>query len=147
MQLLDIQHVAIKTEDLDATNHFYGDLLGMTLTPRPPMDFPGSWFTIGSTMIHVMAGDAATGEDGSFVPGSAAVDHIALGARGFDAFKDKFVRENVAWRQFGLPEASLWQLFVKDPSGIIVELNFDSREEPAGSKGYDGTNRYEPGRF
>lgn len=137
MELLDIQHVAIRTDDLEATNRFYTGLLGMTFADRPPFSFPGSWLQMGKTMIHVMAGDAAVDDAGEFHRGSAAVDHLAFGAQGFDAFKAKFEAEGVDWRENDIPSAGLWQLFVRDPSGILVELNFTVADEPQGSKGVE----------
>ena len=140
MELLDIQHVAIRTNDVEATNHFYTDLLGMTFAERPPMNFPGSWLQMSSTMIHVVGGDAARDADGTIPSGSAAVDHLAMAARGFDAYKAKFDDAGVEWKENALTGAGLWQLFVRDPSGILVELNFNVEDEPPGSKGVQNDN-------
>lgn len=147
MQLVDIQHVAIKTQDLEATNAFYTEVLGMTLAHRPEFDFPGSWLNIGSTMFHVMAGYAGLDKDGKSPNGGASVDHIALEASGFDSFKQNFETRGIDWRQFDIPDAGLWQLFLHDPNGILIELNFTTAKEPDGSAGPDGTNRYIPGQF
>lgn len=135
MQLLDIQHVAIRTADLDATNDFYTNVLGMTLADRPDFNFPGSWLQMGDTMIHVLAGDAGLDDDGGFTPGSNAVDHLALGAVGFDGFKKNFVDRGLTWRENAIPSFGLWQLFVKDPNGITIELNFSESQEPEGAEG------------
>jgi catechol 2,3-dioxygenase-like lactoylglutathione lyase family enzyme len=147
MRLTDIQHIAIKTKDLEATNRFYTEILGMTLAKRPNFDFPGSWLQMGNTMIHTMAGHAGQEKAGQPGRGSAAVDHIALGAVGFDDFRKKFVDNDLEWRQFSIPTFGLWQLFVKDPSGIVIELNFSVPNEPAGSKGPDHGNMYDPNAF
>jgi hypothetical protein len=40
-----------------------------------------------------------------------------------------------------------WQLFIKDPSGIVIELQFVVANEPPGSKGPDGTRPYMFGMF
>lgn len=138
MELQDIQHVAIRTDDLEATNTFYTEVLGMTLADRPPFDFPGSWLAMGETMIHIMAGDAALDRDGNFTPGSAAVDHLALGARGFDAYKESFEKSGRPWKENDIPTFGLWQLFIKDPNGVVIELNFNRDSEPEGSKGPAG---------
>lgn len=135
MHVSDIQHVAIRTNDLDATNAFYTDVLGMTLASRPDFNFPGSWLQMGETMIHVLAGDAGLDENGEFKPGSNAVDHLAFDAHGFDDYRKLFRERGLDWRENGIAEFGLWQLFVKDPSGIIIELNFAADKEPAGSKG------------
>ena len=147
MRIVDINHVAIKTLDLDATNAFYTDVLGMKKAYRPDFDFPGSWLQMGGTMIHVMAGHAAVDKNGKFSRGGAAVDHISIMAEGFDSFRDNFKKRGMDWREFGIPEAGIWQLFVKDPNGILIELNFETKKEPQGSRGYDAARKYEPGQY
>lgn len=140
MELLDVQHIAIRTKDVEATNRFYTEVLGMTYADRPPMNFPGSWLQMGATQIHVVGGDAARDEDGSIPHGSAAVDHLAIAARGFDAYRAKFEEAGIEWKENALTGAGLWQLFVQDPSGILVELNFTVANEPEGSKGVQNDN-------
>lgn len=147
MQLHDIHHVAIKTQDLEGTDKFYADVLGMEKVFRPDFDFPGSWFNIGQTMVHILAGSAGFDQDGKRPWGGASVDHIALFANGFDEFKSKIEEEGLAWRQFSIPEVGLWQLFMHDPNGVLIELNFKVDEEPAGSSGPDDTHPYLPGKF
>ncbi len=140
MELLDVQHIAIRTEDVEATNRFYTEVLGMTFADRPPMNFPGSWLQMGKTQIHVVGGDAARDSDGTIPHGSAAVDHLAIAARGFDEYRAKFEEAGVQWKENALTGAGLWQLFVQDPSGILVELNFTVADEPPGSKGVQNDN-------
>jgi catechol 2,3-dioxygenase-like lactoylglutathione lyase family enzyme len=147
MRLHDIHHIAIKTLDLEKTNQFYTEVLGMSLAHRPPFDFPGSWLNIGSTMVHLMAGKAAYDKNGRFLPGSAAVDHISINAEGYDAFRERFREHGLDWREFDIPSAGIRQLFVKDPNGVLIELTFAVANEAAGGKGYDETRRYDPGQF
>jgi catechol 2,3-dioxygenase-like lactoylglutathione lyase family enzyme len=135
MELLDIQHVAIRTDDLEATNDFYTGVLGMTIADRPNFAFPGSWLQMGETMIHVLAGKAGMDDDGGFTPGSSAVDHLALGAKGFDGFKKNIIDREMPWRENDIPEFGLWQLFIKDPNGITIELNFSTAAEPQDAAG------------
>ena len=47
MQVTGLFHVAIKTNDLDATVKFYTDVLGMKLVHRPDFGFPGAWIARG----------------------------------------------------------------------------------------------------
>jgi catechol 2,3-dioxygenase-like lactoylglutathione lyase family enzyme len=147
MRLVDINHVAIRTLDLDKTNTFYTEVLGMGLAKRPPFEFPGSWLSIGQTMIHVLAGDAAYDTDGKFRPAGGCIDHISISAEGYDDFTKRFDTHKVAWREFAVPNADICQLFVRDPNGILIELNFTaSREGRAGQKA-GGEREYMPGKF
>ena len=49
MEVTGLFHVAIKTNDLDATVKFYTDVLGMKLVHRPDFGFPGAWIAAGDS--------------------------------------------------------------------------------------------------
>ena len=147
MPATELHHLAIKTGDVDASVEFYNEVIGSHSVKRPNFNFPGAWLQFGETMIHLYGGDAAKNVEGSHDHGSAAIDHIALSAHGFDEMRGICEARDLDWRQFDIPSFNLWQLFVHDPSGVLVELNFDTAKEPQGSKGPDETRRYEPGKF
>ena len=148
MGLLDLHHVAIKSKDLKATEKFYTKVLGMKKVARPEFKFPGIWLTMGETMFHIYGGDAAKTYAGNYKYNQEAspVDHIALRAKGFDKMKDVIKKHRCNWRQFDIPDFKLWQLFVLDPSGVIIELNYDVTKEPRGSKGPSRQKLFEAGQ-
>jgi len=146
MPIKDIIHVAIKTLDLEATNSFYTDLLGAKFAPRPPMDIDGSWLDFNGTQIHVLAGEKAFAED-DFRFGTGTVDHIAVLATGYDDFRRAAIDYGCEYRENDIPANGLWQLFVVDPNGIIIELNFAAGDEPAGAEGPNPENQYNFRRF
>lgn len=147
MPLVDIHHVALKCRPgkLEATEKFYADFLGMTYAPRPDLGFPGAWLDIGDTMFHLVEKEDPEELDPWYrrTESGSAVDHIAVKAHGFDEMKAKAVAAGIDWRQMSIPDAGLWQLFLLDPNGVIIELNFPIAEEPAGSVG-PGTDRLYP---
>ena len=147
MPAIDLHHLAIKTDDVDATVEFWNSVLGSHSVDRPDFNFPGAWLQFGETMIHLYGGDAAQNKAGGHDRGSAAIDHVALSARGFDEMRQMLRDKELRWRQMDIPSFKLWQLFVHDPNGVLVELNFDVTQEPAGSSGPDETNVYDPGNF
>jgi len=150
MPVQDIIHVAVKTLDLDASNDFYTKVLGMSIAPRPELGIPGTWLDFNGTQVHIFAGEAAYDADGQFTPGNGAIDHLAVSAQDFDTMKQTVIDYGSDYRENDLPDAKLWQLFVKDPSGILFELNFPTDDEPDGAKGPDGPDsphRYIPGKF
>ena len=135
MPLSDLHHVALKTHDLPASEQFYVEVLGMEKVKRPDFDFPGAWLQMGQTMFHLMAGYAALGADAETYYGSGAVDHLAIKAQGFDAMREKFETSGVKYRENNIADFGIWQLFLNDPDGVIIELNFQCTDEPAGSRG------------
>lgn len=147
MPVEDIIHVNIKTLDLEATDRFYTEVLGMTFADRPDLGVPGSWYDFGKTQVHVLAGDAALDADGGFTSGGGAIDHVALSAHGYDGMREVLRKHKCYFCENDLPDANLWQLFVKDPNGVTWELNFPISEEPEGAEGPDHNNLYVPGKF
>lgn len=131
MQVTGLFHVAIKTPDLDATVKFYTEVLGMELAPRPNFGFPGAWigYPGGPPIIHIYAGHAAAGPDGKVPAGTAALDHVSLTVTGWDECLARVQKGGYDWRAAIVPGTSLWQIFVHDPSGVMLELTFDGAVE------------------
>lgn len=126
-------HVAIKTTDLTATLKFYETVLGLVQVARPDFGFPGAWLASsslnGGTIIHIYAGGPALNSTGSPALGSAAIDHLSLACSGFHDFRKRFQSAHLPWREYLVPGTSLWQLFVYDPSAVMLELTFEGRAE------------------
>jgi len=126
-------HIAVKTDNLAATNRFYVDIIGLREFPRPDFGYPGSWLGCtqpgGIAIIHVYAGGPALGPEGKAPAGSAAIDHISLSCSGFRSYVSRFKVAGLDWREFIVPGTSLWQLFVYDPSGVQLELTFEAGTE------------------
>jgi catechol 2,3-dioxygenase-like lactoylglutathione lyase family enzyme len=128
-----LYHVAIKTSDLGATRKFWTDIIGLREIPRPNFGYPGAWLGCpqpgGLGIIHVYAGGPALGPEGKPPTGTAAIDHISLSCSGYRSYVTRFKAAGLDWREFIVPGSSLWQLFVYDPSGVQLELTFESAIE------------------
>ena len=143
---LTLNHFSIRTTDLDATRVFYESVLGLTVGPRPPFPFPGIWLYSGDTslwanaMVHVIGIDKNDPEglkrylgdrDVASLQGSGAVDHIALFADGLEAMLAHLKKLGVVCRERTVPQIGLHQLFLDDPSGVVIELNYPAQEKAA----------------
>lgn len=133
-----LYHVAIKTSDLAATRKFWTRIIGLREMARPDFGYPGAWLGCpqpgGLGIIHVYAGGPALGPEGKAPAGTAAIDHLSLSCSGYRSYVSRFRDAGLDWREFIVPGTSLWQLFVYDPSGVQLELTFESgiegSEEP-----------------
>ncbi len=127
-------HVLVKTNDFEKTIRFYRKVLGLREAPRPAMGNKGAWLAvstpIGEQIIHVWAEGAGMGPTGVSPYGTGTIDHVSLVAVGHEAFRRRFKRHGLPWREFMIPGTTLWQLFVYDPSGVQIELTFDADGEP-----------------
>ena len=132
MPLTKIEHYLVLTDDIDATRDFYVEALGMQVGFRPPLGFPGHWVYIGDTpVIHIAewatytARAQARGVDVTTrASGTGPVDHIAFGAQDYDEVLARLQRLNVPVRVNDNPGNIVRQLFVFDPNGVKIEINF-----------------------
>jgi catechol 2,3-dioxygenase-like lactoylglutathione lyase family enzyme len=143
---LSLNHYSIRTADLDACKRFYVDALGLQVGPRPDFPFPGLWLYAGDTtqfsnaVVHIIGIDRnAPGGLQQYLgdrteeslKGSGAVDHVAFFATGLAATLARLQTKGVPCRERTVPTLGLHQLFVDDPNGVVVELNFPASENAA----------------
>lgn len=150
MPVTGLFHIAIKTNDLDATVRFYTEVIGLTAVKRPDFGYPGAWLACpqpgGDAAIHIYAGGPALGEDGRAPSGTAAIDHVSLAAIGYHDFIARFREHRLDWREFKVPGTDLWQLFVYDPSGVQLELTFNGAMEEGPEPDMSDGRRYLAGK-
>ena len=134
MPLQRMEHFLVISEDIDATRDFYCDVLGMTVGFRPDLAFPGYWLYVGDTgCVHVAEWESYriwTERVGipisARAPGTGPVDHIAFNATDYEAMRGKIDGCALPYSQNLLDEIGLRQIFIKDPNGVTIELNFRS---------------------
>jgi hypothetical protein len=60
--------------------------------------------------------------------GSGVVDHVAFRATGLLDMIANFKKKGVDFKERRVNDQGLYQLFVLDPNGVKVELNFEAAE-------------------
>lgn len=143
---LSLNHFSIRTTDLAATRRFYETVLGLTVGPRPDFPFPGLWMYRGdhgdyaNAVVHIIGIDANDpnglkqylgDRDVASLRGSGAVDHVAFFATGLAAMLQHLRTLGIAVRERTVPSIGLHQLFLDDPSGVVIELNYPAAEHAA----------------
>ncbi|MFC5520755.1 VOC family protein [Polaromonas jejuensis] len=142
MPINKLAHFSVRTTQLDASKHFYTDVLGFKAGFRPPFNFPGVWLYRGGDeadfgVVHLIGidkddpcglkdylGDKAE----ESLHGSAAVDHLAFLASDLADMHERLRKAGYPYRERTVPSIGLHQVFVEDPSGITIELNFAADE-------------------
>lgn len=142
---ISLNHYSIRTVDLEACERFYCGVLGLQKGPRPPFPFPGLWLygedagDYANAMVHVIGIDRDDpagleqylgGRDEGALAGSGAVDHVAFFVTGLAHMLERLKAGGIACRERTVPLLGLHQVFVDDPNGIVVELNFPAAERP-----------------
>jgi catechol 2,3-dioxygenase-like lactoylglutathione lyase family enzyme len=132
MPLTELNHYFVRANDVEKTRDFYCRILELEEMPRPDFPFPGYWLgRDGKIWVHMgqhgvpnaelyyrgTPKDAATANSG-------VVDHIAFVATDPDTFRTRFDEMKCDYWSRSLPQFELFQMFVRDPDGLTIELNF-----------------------
>jgi catechol 2,3-dioxygenase-like lactoylglutathione lyase family enzyme len=136
MPLTELNHYFVRANDLERSRRFYCEVLGFEQLPRPDFPFPGYWLGVGGK-VQVHMGPHGIPNAGLYYLGSTpqssthdagVVDHIAFSATDPDALAARFEAMGIQSRKRFLPEIGLFQMFVEDPDGLTIELNFHGIE-------------------
>jgi catechol 2,3-dioxygenase-like lactoylglutathione lyase family enzyme len=138
MPLSHIEHILVVADDIDATRDWYARVLGMQSGPHPDFGFPVHWMYIdGVDIVHIGPSAKQAGEiqkkylgrtSQQSEAGTGALDHIAFRAIGLRAMLEHLRAERVPFTQRRANGQALFQLFLYDPNGIKIELNYDASE-------------------
>jgi catechol 2,3-dioxygenase-like lactoylglutathione lyase family enzyme len=134
MPLEKLEHYTIRSLDMEATRDFYRDICGLKVGPRPPLEFAGWWLYCGKIpVVHLVPLDnpiAIRGEvnvpsvSNGANPGTGAVDHVAFGATDVQGMKRHLEKKGVQYKERIQAGGFLHQIFLNDPNGVTVELNY-----------------------
>jgi len=126
-----LDHFNIRTRKLAETVRFYEDVLGLEKGDRPNFAFPGAWmYSEGKAVVHLV--DISPTQEAQKAD-SGVVHHVAFVSRGFDAMKARLQSKKMPFDARQVPGGDLWQIFVNDPNGVMIELNYEAAKEQAGS--------------
>lgn len=138
MPLSHIEHYLIAADDMEGTRDWYCAVLGMQEGWHPDFGFPVYWLYLnGRDMVHIGPSAKHAGEiqkaylgraSQDAGEGTGAIDHIAFRATGLEETMAHLRRRGVSFDERRANGQALYQLFLYDPNGIKVELNFDAAE-------------------
>ena len=115
MPVLELNHYFIRARNLEASRRFYCEALGFEVMPRPEFGYAGYW--LGTTAASARSN-------------SGVIDHIAFLAADPEAFWLRLDALAVQARGRHFPALPLYQIFVSDPDGLAIELNFPGVTTP-----------------
>jgi len=128
MRVTGLDHRGIRTADLEASRHFYEDLLGLEQGHRPgALVTKGYWLYAGDVpIIHLIEES-----DGSIGSGKTRreelVDaggqtHVALTVENGRTVVERLIGAGVPYWDRLFRNPVMYQVFVEDPNGLLIEL-------------------------
>lgn len=127
MNVLRIDHVNIggSAELVGACRDFYVGVLGLREGERPPFQSRGWWlYAADAPIVHLSVRDHGLGAQ---PPGP--LDHFALQCTGLEEMKQRLDARGVRFTMEQVPDRNQTQVFLTDPAGIALELNFGHCDE------------------
>ncbi len=122
--ILSINHIQLVAEKdlLLKLRDFYCDVVGLTEGFRPAFERFGFWLYIGDKdVVHLITPKEGDGRS----PQKSSFDHIAFKTGDYQGVLKKLNTLNISFEEKPIPGMAAHQIFLKDPAGNRVELNFD----------------------
>lgn len=122
--LLDkLDHVNIRTANLDKMVEWYIDILGMASGKRPPFPFPGAWMYSGEkASVHLIGADETPEHE------TLQIEHFAFSATGLSGFLEKLEQRGVEYELGRVPEFEILQVNIFDYDGNHIHIDFIGSE-------------------
>lgn len=132
-QSVRIDHINIRTDELDRACAFYQRLLQLERTAPPGLD-PEYYAWLrngdGQPIIHI-ASPAEEGTNVDPAQGTGSLHHVAFACSDYAIWRERMDAMDLEVEVNDFPAARLRQLFVLDPDGIRLEFNFHDMPEAA----------------
>lgn len=113
-----LHHASLVVADTNKSLKFYRDILGLPLTDRPDLGFPGAWLQLGAQQIHLLElenPDPTTGR-----PEHGGRDrHTALSVPDLAPVKEVLDKNGI---NYTLSKSGRQALFCRDPDGNALEI-------------------------
>lgn len=118
-----IHHVSLQVTDIEKAKHFYGEVLGFEESPdRPDFGFPGAWYQIGRTQVHLIVHT-----EGRTLRGTTEIDsrdgHLAIRVNDIEAFINRMNQHGVEMLNKPDNKTEWHQVYISDPDGNLIEFN------------------------
>jgi len=122
MQIAKLDHVNVRTQQLDTMVSWYTNVLGLKSGERPPFSIGGAWLYAGDTVVvHLVHTETHAGA------GSEAdlkLEHFAFTATGRHAFEKRLDQMNEHYKCTEVSNTNQMQYNVWDPDGNHIHIDF-----------------------
>ena len=122
MKLSRLDHVNLRTTQLERMTGWYESVLGLRVGPRPNFPFGGAWLYLDDiAIVHIIVieDEQAIGSEASL-----KLEHFALRATGMIEFEEKLKARNERYRRNDIVDFGIAQFNIWDPDGNHIHVDF-----------------------
>ncbi|MBY6035109.1 VOC family protein [Fictibacillus nanhaiensis] len=118
-----IHHVSLLVTDLEKSSDFYEGILGFKQNKkRPQFDFPGVWYDIGNTQLHLIVHPK-----GKARRNTTDIDsrdgHFAVRVEDMKELLKTLDHHGITYVNKPVNKTDWHQVFISDPDGNLIEFN------------------------
>jgi catechol 2,3-dioxygenase-like lactoylglutathione lyase family enzyme len=119
LEILQLNHIARTTKNLEASRRFYIDVLGCREITRPAFNFAGAWLYRAGMQLHLIE-DLKTPESPATI--NPRENHISFVVPDLDAMELRLQTLGVPYRRSMIEDRKIHQIFFRDPDGWMIEI-------------------------
>jgi catechol 2,3-dioxygenase-like lactoylglutathione lyase family enzyme len=126
METVGLHHfnITAPSELLEQVRDFYVEVLGLIIGHRPSFMTNGVWLYAGGDPIVHLTVCSEVDSRASGEIGRNYFDHIAFSCRGLSGLVKRLEQLKTPYELIEIASLGQIQIFVRDPAGVGVELNF-----------------------
>ncbi|MDO9103530.1 MAG: VOC family protein [Methylovulum sp.] len=128
MKISGINHINIVTTPAQLADvvTFYEQIIGLKQGLRAPSKRDGAWLYCGDTaIIHV-----SVVPEPPYAGADTPINHVALACSDVGACMQNLARNHIVYTMDYRSPPEMTQLFLYDPAGVRIELNFAGEQPP-----------------
>ena len=115
-----LDHINVRSDDLESVKGAFTDILGLTEGARPPFPNPGHWlYGDGRPIVHLSSTDASPPAQST-----GALDHIAFHDDDLEGLIGRLNRAGIDYERRTVPGSGVRQVFFHIAHGIRIEVDF-----------------------
>ena len=126
MQIKHLDHINLRTTQLDTMIDWYTEVLGMRSGERPDFKFPGAWMYVGNiAAVHLVG---IEGEPGAGSETALKLEHFAFSATGGVQFQAMLDQLGINYKRVDIPDINVYQINLCDPDGNHLHVDFPAKD-------------------
>ncbi|MCR9238555.1 MAG: VOC family protein [Alphaproteobacteria bacterium] len=126
MLVSSLDHVNIRTANLQAMIDWYTKFLGLKNGPRPDFGFPGAWMYLGELpIVHMVAAENGGGAGSEQ---DLKLEHFAFRGNSWSEFKHLLETNGAPYKLQTIEEVDILQCNIWDPDQNHIHVDFPLSE-------------------